>query len=209
MAFKLRGLYVITDSLLMPTTAELVAGVIAAIQGGARVVQYRDKSTDNEKRLQQALALKKLCQQQAVLFIINDDVGLAKQINADGVHIGETDSTIAQARAVLGQSAIIGASCYASIEMAQQAITAGADYVAFGSFFPSPTKPDAHLVSLAVLQAARRQLVCPIIAIGGITLENGGALITAGADMLSVVSGVFAAKDIAAAARSYTQLFLG
>ncbi|EIJ42002.1 thiamine-phosphate pyrophosphorylase [Beggiatoa alba B18LD] len=207
MGHHLRGLYVITDSLLLPTTAQLVARVAASIRGGASVVQYRDKSTDSEKRFAEAQALRALCAQHGVIFIVNDDVVLAKAVNADGVHIGEDDGELAQARAVLGEQAMIGVSCYASLERAQTMQANGADYVAFGSFFPSPTKPDASPVSLNVLRLARQQLTCPIIAIGGITPENGGTLVEAGADMLSVVSGVFATSDVEAATRRYCALF--
>jgi thiamine-phosphate pyrophosphorylase len=200
-----RGLYAITDSELSGTA--LVQSVAQAIQGGAVMIQYRDKSTDAGQRLWQANDLQMLCQSLRVPLIINDDIELAVQCRAAGVHLGKDDATIEQARAALGEQAIIGVSCYASLSLALAAQTAGADYVAFGSFFASPTKPDAVRTDLELLRAARTALSIPIAAIGGITPDNGRALVDAGADLLAVVSGVFSAADIGAAARGYAVLF--
>ena len=200
-----RGLYAITDSELSGTT--LVQYVAQAIQGGAVMIQYRDKSTDAGQRLWQANDLQMLCQSLRVPLIINDDIELAVQCRAAGVHLGKDDATIEQARALLGEQAIIGVSCYASLTLALAAQAAGADYVAFGSFFASPTKPDAVRADLELLRAARAALSIPIAAIGGITPDNGRALVDAGADLLAVVSGVFSAADISAAARGYAVLF--
>ena len=200
-----RGLYAVTDSTL--SGAALVHQVAQAIQGGAVMIQYRDKSTDAGQRLWQANDLQMLCQSLRVPLIINDDIELAAQCHAAGVHLGKDDASIAQARAALGAQAIIGVSCYASLPRALTAQAAGADYVAFGSCFASPTKPAVERVALDVLRAARTALTIPIAAIGGITPDNGRALIDAGVDLLAVVSGVFTAADISAAARGYALLF--
>lgn len=197
---RLRGLYVLTragDDLLEKTAA--------ALRGGARLVQYRDKSDDGERRLDEARQLRALCAAASATFIVNDDIDLAIRVEADGVHLGRDDDGIARARSALGDTALIGASCYDSLERAKAA--AGADYLAFGSFFPSPTKPDAVRATPALLAAARDAFDLPLCAIGGITPGNGAALVAAGADMLAVISGVFDADDAAAAAGDYAALF--
>lgn len=200
-----RGLYAVTDSALSGDA--LVQQVAQAIQSGAVMIQYRDKSSAAGQRLWQANDLQMLCQSLRVPLIINDDIELARQCRAAGVHLGKDDASIEQARAALGQQAIIGVSCYASLPRALAAQANGADYVAFGSFFASPTKPAAERADLELLRAARAQLQMPIAAIGGITPDNGRALVEAGADLLAVVSGVFGAADIALAARDYADLF--
>ncbi len=204
---SLKGLYVITDSQLLPDDGELLKGVAGAIAGGARIVQYRDKSSNTAKRLRQTGALLALCRQHDVLLLINDDVALAAEIGADGVHIGAEDASLAEVRAALGEQAIIGVSCYNQLTLAQQAVAGGASYIAFGRFFPSQTKPDAVQADLALLQQAKQQINIPVVAIGGITPENGGPLVAAGADMLAVIHGVFAQCDIQAAAENYNKLF--
>lgn len=178
-----------------------------AIAGGAQIVQYRDKKHAAAERARQASELAELCRQHNVLFIVNDDVALAKQSRADGVHLGREDAALAPARAQLGPQAVIGVSCYNELARAQAAEKQGADYVAFGRFFPSRTKPQAVPASLDLLREAKQQLHIPIVAIGGITPENGAALIAAGADALAVIEGVFGQPDIRAAARRYAQLF--
>lgn len=203
---RLRGLYAITAGETV-TALGLTEQVARAIAGGARVIQYRDKSGDPIKRLAEAEALSRLCRAQGVPLLINDDVALARQVGAAGVHLGRDDASVAQARARLGADAIIGVSCYNDFPRAVQAAAAGADYVAFGSFFPSPTKPDAVRADPALLQRAHRELSIPAVAIGGITPENGRALIDAGAAMLAVITGVFGQPDIRAAARAYSRLF--
>ena len=202
----LHGLYVLTDAALLPGE-RLLSGVDAAIRGGATLVQYRDKSSDHARREREARALLEMCRKHEVLFIINDDVALARRIAADGVHLGRDDGPLAQARVQLGPHAVIGVSCYDSLQRAADAAQAGADYVAFGSFFASPSKPDAVPAPVGLLETARRQLNIPVCAIGGITPANAAALLHAGADMLAVISGVFAATDIQQAAGQYTQLF--
>lgn len=198
-----RGLYVITaaDVSDMQTPA---AAVAAAIRGGAVMVQYRAKGNATTAC---ALALAGMCRAHSIPLIINDDPQLARAVGADGVHLGKEDTTIAQARDYLGTQAIIGISCYDELARAHTAVREGANYVAFGRFFPSMTKPNATPAPLSLLQQARESVQVPIVAIGGITPENGAALIEAGADMLAVIEGVFAQPDIHAAARRYAQLF--
>jgi len=203
---QLRGLYVITeDRRLGP--GQLVAAVEAALRGDARVVQYRDKSADHQRRLDEARALKALCDRYRVPLLINDDLELASDCGAAGVHLGRDDPDVPSARARLPAGSLIGVSCYNRFELAEQAVMQGADYVAFGSFFPSPTKPRAVRAEPDLLRRARRELAVPAVAIGGISPENGAALVQAGADMLAVISAVFAAPDIEAAARAFASCF--
>jgi thiamine-phosphate pyrophosphorylase len=202
----LHGLYVITDSALIPDN-QFSQRVAAALRGGARIVQYRDKRDLPAMRLKLATEMVYLCREHGALSIINDDVELALCVGADGVHIGKDDAALAHARTRLGQGAIIGVSCYNRLDLALEAEQQGADYVAFGAFFPSPTKPDAILASLELLRAAKAQLTIPTCAIGGITVENAQALVDAGADMLAVISDVFAADDIEAAVLHFAPFF--
>ena len=203
----LRGLYAITDSTLIP--AENFSDIVEqAIIGGACAVQYRDKTKDTAKQLDQARALHQLCQKHHIPLIINDNVELAQQISADGVHLGKHDGNIATARAILGNDAIIGVSCYNRLNLAEQAVKMGASYVAFGSFFNSSTKPNAIHASIDLLyQAKQRFKNIPIVAIGGITPENGKALVEAGVDCLAVIQGLFGQSDIKIAAQQYNELF--
>ncbi|MGH8362672.1 MAG: thiamine phosphate synthase [Gammaproteobacteria bacterium] len=202
----LHGLYAITDSGAAPATP-LAEAAAAAIRGGARLVQYRDKSGDAARRLREAQALLAVCREYEVPLIINDDVDLAVEIGADGVHLGREDAPLDEARVRAGPRAILGVSCYDSLERAFAAEQAGADYVAFGSFFASPSKPQAVRAPLELLYVARQRLNVPCCAIGGITPENGAALVAAGADMLAVIRGLFASADIESAARRYARLF--
>ncbi len=202
----LHGLYAITDSSLDDDNT-LREAVEHALQGGARLLQYRDKSDDHDKRLRQASLLKTLCAQRDALLIINDDIELAKQCRADGVHLGRDDASVAHARAALGDGGIIGVSCYNQLALARRAQQQGADYVAFGAFYPSPTKPDAAVATLDLLQQAKTELAAPVCAIGGITVDNAPALVEAGADMLAIISGVFRQPDIARAASQFSRLF--
>ena len=202
----LMGLYAITDQRQKPNL-DLSQQVALALAGHARVIQYRDKGDDRQLKLRQATDLKRLCRQAGVPLVINDDLELAQQISADGVHLGIDDPDPARARRRLGPDALIGVSCYNSFERALQARRAGASYVAFGRFFPSATKPNAVQAELELLRRARRELRLPTVAIGGITPENGVALIEAGADMLAVISAVFAAPDVEIAARAFTACF--
>lgn len=202
----LRGLYAIADTSLLPSE-RLVAAVQDAIAGGASAVQYRDKASIAAQREEQARALVALGRTHGVPIIINDDLELAARVGAAGVHLGQEDAAVAHARRVLPAPALIGVSCYNELERALAAQIERADYVAFGSFFPSPTKPQAVRATLDLLHAAKRQLHIPVVAIGGITPENGAALVAAGADALAVIHGLFAAPDIKRAAERYTALF--
>jgi thiamine-phosphate pyrophosphorylase len=197
----LRGLYAITAG---PDPA---AAVAEALAGGARAIQYRDKGTDGARRRREALELRTLCRQRGVPLLINDDVDLAAAVGADGVHLGRADLPLAEARRRLGPDALIGVSCYNELERALAARDAGADYVAFGRFHPSGTKPLAVQAEPDLLRRARPLVGLPLVAIGGITPENGGALIEAGADMLAVVGGVFGQPDIRRAALAFSVLF--
>lgn len=207
---KLTGLYAITDA-NDKDPQHLVAAVSQALSGGAAIIQYRDKSPDTvehqQRREATAQQLRSLTRQHDALLIINDDYTLARHCAADGVHLGQDDGEISQARKLLGANAIIGMSCYNRFPLAQQAVEQGADYIAFGRFFPSRTKPGAALAKRDLLQQARRELNIPIVAIGGINADNGGELIAAGADMLAVVDDLFGQTDIITAARRYQALF--
>jgi thiamine-phosphate pyrophosphorylase len=196
------GLYAITDG----PRADLFAAVRAALEGGASVLQYRDKTRDAARRMREVRALADLCVQFRVPLIVNDDVELARASGAAGVHLGEDDPAIGDARRELGPHAIIGVSCYDSLQRARDAAGTGADYLAFGAFFPTTTKAGTRHASPALLREAG-QFGLPRVAIGGITPDNGRSLIEAGADFLAVVSGVFAASDVGAAARQYVSLF--
>jgi thiamine-phosphate pyrophosphorylase len=201
-----QGLYAITDALLIPDD-RLLNAVEQALLGGARLIQYRDKSADATRRLTQARMLNALCQRYQIPLIINDDVELAAEVGAAGVHIGQDDPAFATARARLGENALIGVSCYNRLDLALEAEWAGADHVAFGAVFPSPTKPTEIRASIALLRKARAALRIPIVAIGGITPDNAPLLLDVGADALAVVSGVFGQPDIRAAAARYAALF--
>ena len=203
---RLKGLYAITDAGLAARQG-LEAQVAEALAGGASIVQYRDKSGDAGLRRRQAASLAALCRRAGALLIVNDDVELALSVGADGVHLGRDDPDPVAARKRLGQGAVIGVSCYNRFELARAARDAGADYIAFGRFFPSATKPDAVQADPALLSMARKELDLPAVAIGGITPQNGRALVDAGADMLAVVNGVFGQADIRAACRAFTRLF--
>lgn len=205
MSTRLRGLYAVADTGLL-TDQQLVPAVAAVLAGGARIIQYRDKSGAPAKRREQATALQTLCRSYDVPLIVNDDLALALEINADGVHLGTEDGDLASARAALDRPRILGASCYNRLDLAEQAVAAGADYIAFGSFFPSPTKPDAVRAEPMLLTRAR-DLDIPLCAIGGITADNAGELISAGASMVAVINDLFAAPDPEAAARRIADLF--
>jgi thiamine-phosphate pyrophosphorylase len=200
----IKGLYAITPD--EPDTAELLRKVRLAFLGGARVLQYRNKAADATLRLLQAKALRELTREFSVPLIINDDATLAQQVDADGVHLGDEDGSVAAARAVLGSDKVIGVSCYNRMELAHEAVRQGADYVAFGSFFASAVKPDAVAASPELLRQARREIAVPLVAIGGITASNGPQLLEAGAEALAVISAVFCATDIQDAARQFSNL---
>lgn len=187
---RLSGLYAITDEMLMGLYFEPAAE--QALKGGARIIQYRNKTTNEKRRLEQAQSLRRLCNKYNSLLIINDDVELALAVNADGVHIGREDTAYEQAREKLGSGKIIGVSCYNDLELARQAELKGADYVAFGAFFSSSIKPEASEAELSLLQQACDELSIPVCCIGGITAGNATPLIEAGSQMLAVISDIFA-----------------
>lgn len=203
---RIRGLYAITDAGGL-ARGDYLERAEQALRGGARMLQYRSKGSDAARRREQARALAALCARYDVPLIVNDDPVLAAETGAAGVHLGRDDTAVAHARTLLGPAAIIGVSCYDELARAQTAAAAGASYVAFGSFFLSLTKPGVVRASLGLLAQARATLPVPIVAIGGITPENGAALVAAGADALAVIEGVFGQPDIAAAARAYAALF--
>lgn len=207
MKYSLTGLYGITDTELMPDTETLLRRVESSLKGGARVIQYRDKSSDLQKRVQQASALNTLCQTYKVPLLINDDAGLAAGIGAAGVHLGQSDGAVAEAREMLGEDAIIGVTCHDSIALATEASLEGADYIAFGAFFPSKTKPDATPAPITLIQQAKASIQLPIVAIGGISVDNAEQIVTAGADMVAVIHALYAQNDIQATAKRFHQQF--
>jgi thiamine-phosphate pyrophosphorylase len=200
------GLYAITDSVCTPA-ATLCTRVERAIAGGARMIQYRDKQATDAERHARTPALVAMCRAHGIPLLVNDDIELAAACAADGVHLGEHDASIQLARARLGPQALIGVSCYDRLERALQAQAEGASYVAFGRFFPSHSKPGARTAPVELLRAARRRLTLPIVAIGGITPDNGAELVRAGANLLAAIHGVFCTADPCAAARRYSRLF--
>jgi len=201
----LHGVYAITDPVLCGP--QLSEKVMAAIEGGIRILQYRNKQAARDIQHKEANNLLALCRQHDVLFIINDDVELAADVDADGVHLGQKDSALIEARQHLGENKIIGISCNNRFDYALAAQQQGADYVAFGRFFPSQTKPQAPQADVGLLQRASTELQLPVVAIGGITPDNGRQLIEAGADMLAVIHGIFAQDDVRLAAQRYAELF--
>ncbi len=198
----IEGLYAITPDEL--DTARLLNQVEQALRGGAGILQYRNKLAGAELALRQATSLRALTNDHGAIYIVNDDVHLAQQVDADGVHLGGEDGSIAAARALLGSDRLIGASCYNRAPLAEAAVAQGADYVAFGAFFPSGVKPGAVKADVALLQQSWR---VPVVAIGGITLANGKLLVDAGADALAVISALWQAPDIERAAREFSYLF--
>lgn len=203
----LRGLYAITDSQLL--AGRFLSHVEAALEGGVCLLQYRDKSDDAARRLREGEALRKLCERYGTQLLINDDAELAARLGV-GVHLGQTDGPLTPARALLGRQAIIGATCHASLALAQQAASEGASYVAFGRFFNSVTKPGAPAASTDLLEQARAQVKLPIAVIGGITLDNAAPLVAHGADLLAVIHGLFgadSAQEVTRRARAFNALF--
>lgn len=200
-----RGLYAITPD--WQDEERLLHAVSEALAGGVSVLQYRDKSDDAVKRMRCAARLKALCEQHKGLFIINDDVALAAQVDADGVHVGKHDFAVKAAREALPDK-IVGVSCYNQLERAEAEIENGADYVAFGRFYPSLTKPDAVQAERELLVKTREVgIQVPVVAIGGISLDNAKPLIDAGADALAVINDLFSADDIRARAERFAALF--
>ena len=202
---RVRGLYAITPD--NAATSELISKVRAALAGGARMLQYRNKSRDKQLRLEQAQALLALCQAAGAVFIVNDDLALALKVGADGLHLGKDDGDIVAARKALGPGRLLGASCYNRLTLAREALRQGADHVAFGAMFVSPTKPAANRAPLDLLFEARRQLDAPVVAIGGITMENAPKVFAAGANAIAVVSDLFDAPQIEERAREFASIY--
>ena len=200
-----QGLYAITPD--WADTPRLVATTEAILRGGCRIVQYRNKATTPCHRDEQAVALRGLTRRYGALLIVNDDIELAQACEADGAHLGAEDSDLTTARARLGADKILGASCYQSLELARAAAQAGADYVAFGSFYPSPTKPEAKRADASLIAPARIATGLPVCAIGGITLDNAEPLVASGADLLAVISAVYNSPDPERAARAFCRLY--
>ena len=207
---KLRGLYAVTPD--CADGSRLLADVEGALTGGCRIVQYRDKTSTKPEQLRRAKALRDLTLHFSATLLINDDLALAALVGADGVHLGQDDGNLIAARAILGPDKILGASCYADFALAATANAAGADYVAFGAVYPSPTKPHAVRAPLALFARCRAELGelgVASCAIGGITLTNAPTLVDAGADLIAVISDLFAAPDIGARAAQFSQLYAG
>jgi len=202
----IHGLYAITDAGLQAPD-QLAFRVEAALRGGARVIQYRDKTADDARRQQEAAELAALCRRHGAAFIVNDDVPLAVAVGADGVHLGQDDGSLRQARELGASELIVGVSCYGDLGRARRAVEGGAGYVAFGSVFPSSTKPAAPPVTLETITEAARTLPVPVVAIGGIHAGNAGEVIAAGADAVAVITAVFAAEDVESSARRLADLF--
>lgn len=205
---ELRGLYAITDSTLL-ADGRLLPYAEAALKGGARLLQYRDKSDNAARRLREAEALRDLCHRHGAQLIINDDAELAARLDV-GLHLGQGDGSLSAARALLGRRAIIGATCHARLDLAEQAIDEGASYVAFGRFFDSNTKPGAPAATVEMLEQARQRFSQPITVIGGVTLKNAPDLIARGASLVAVVHALFAAdsaSEVESRARAFSELF--
>ncbi len=202
---QIKGLYAVTPDTLF--TELLCQQVTAALEGGVSMVQYRNKVADAGLRLLQATALLALCRSFNVPLIINDHLDLCAQIDADGLHIGATDCDLSAARRLLGDRKILGASCYNRLDLAIKAEAAGASYAAFGACFSSDTKPNAVNAPLSLFAEAKQKITIPLVAIGGITLENAPHVIGAGASAIAVVSALFGADDIKAVSQQFTHLF--
>ncbi|MFK7815890.1 MAG: thiamine phosphate synthase [Gammaproteobacteria bacterium] len=201
----LSGLYVIADTECIGSN-EIIIKTEEILKAGVKILQYRDKINTQQDRYNIAEQLRKLTYDHECLLLINDDATLAHSINADGVHLGKDDTSIEVARDLLGDNKIIGASCYAQFENVYPAISASADYIAFGSFFPSPTKPNAPQASTDLITKAKQHFDTPICAIGGITPQNASNILRAGADMIAVISAIFNASSPAQAVQEYLSL---
>jgi len=201
----MRGLYLVTPN--WDDTDKLLAATEAALEGGAALVQYRHKDASPALRTEQAGALLALCRRHGRPLVINDHLDLCQALDADGVHLGHTDQDLAAARTLLGAGKIVGASCYGELALARAARDAGASYLAFGGFYPSPVKKYTFVTPPEILEQARAEFTLPIVVIGGMTPQNAAPLTARGADMVAAITGVYGADDPAAAARAYGALF--
>lgn len=200
-----RGLYAITDEHLL--AGRLLTSVEQTLQAGTRVIQYRNKRDTFATQVEEASALRTLCRRYGALLLINDNGQLCQAVDADGIHIGQGDMKLLEARRQLGPDAVIGVSCHNNPDLVREAEGGGADYIAAGRFFASQTKPDAPQANISELQVIRAQTRLPIVAIGGISAENGAPLLKAGADMLAVIHYLFGGNDVAARTRQLIDLF--
>ncbi|MDY7577560.1 thiamine phosphate synthase [Herbaspirillum sp. RTI4] len=205
--WTLKGLYIVTPD--WDDTERLLAVTAQALDGGAAIVQYRHKTADAALRRTQATALLQLCRARSVPFIINDHLDLCVALDADGIHVGGTDASIAQARAAVGPGKIVGASCYATLQLAHDAYRAGASYVAFGGFYPSRVKKYDFKTTSDIIVQSHAEIPLPVVVIGGMTQENSVPLVAAGADMVAAISSVYMADDPRAAAAGLVGLFAG
>ncbi len=203
----LKGLYAITDPELLPGN-KLVEAVEQALIGGASVIQYRDKNATEIELIKRAASLASCCKEYDRPLIINDRVDICKRVHADGVHLGQGDRAVREARQLLGDSAIIGATCHNSVKLAEEAMLAGASYIAFGRFFNSQSKQQAPPANLDIFTQAKNTILLPKIAIGGINLDNGQSVLDHGADMIAVIHALFASSDIAKKATAFNNLFI-
>ena len=204
-SFIIKGLYAITpDSADLNT---LIQKTQLAIEGGAFMVQYRSKIHDRDVKMQQCAAILRLCREYDVPCIVNDDVEICRVLKADGVHLGEKDDNIAEVRHILGEDAIIGSSCYDQLNRAKQAQKEGASYVAFGAVFPTPTKPNAPRATLELLKKAKSEIQIPIVAIGGITMNNAHDVIETGIDAIAVITNLYESNSIKETAETLSQMF--
>ena len=201
----MRGLYLVTPD--WDDTTKLVTTTELALRGGAALVQYRHKNASAELRQEQAERLLALCRRYRRPLIINDHIELCLAIGADGVHVGGTDASVAQVRAALGPSKIVGASCYGSMELARATYQTGASYVAFGGFYPSRVKKYPVTTSVEIIAQSKIEIALPVVVIGGMTAANAAPLVAAGADMVAAISSVYLADNPEAAASDFTRLF--
>ena len=202
---RINGLYAITPDL--ENTDDLLGRAQQVLEGGAQLIQYRNKLASDVLLREQARLLLQLCREYKVPLIINDHLDLVLEIDADGLHVGRDDASITKARNQLGWNKIVGASCYDNLDLALQAEKEGADYVAFGAFFPSLTKPAAVAVSMNLIEQAKKKLAVPMVGIGGIQLSNAKAVIESGCTAIAVCNDLFHAENIKEKAAQYAQLF--
>lgn len=204
-SLKISGLYAITPDL--NHTNDLLNKTRQVLEGGVKLVQYRNKSANDSLRREQAKLLLPLCREHNALLIINDHLEIAIEIDADGVHVGKNDVPVSAAKNLLGHNKIVGTSCYNQLGLAKQAQKDGADYIAFGAFFSSLTKPNAVSVSISLVNQAQKALSIPIVGIGGIQLTNARTVIQSGCAAIAVCHDLFQAENIKATAEHYVQLF--
>jgi len=205
MTNTLSGLYLVTPD--WDDTQKLIASSELALQGGAKILQYRHKTADAALRKQQAQALQTLCKRYAATFIINDHVDLCIELDADGIHVGGTDASVAQVRALVGPEKIVGASCYGDLQLAHSAHQQGASYVAFGGFYVSRIKKYPVTTPFDIVSQSKKSIPLPCVVIGGMTIENCQPLIAQGTDMVAAISSVYMTDNPETAASAFVSLF--